>query len=97
MATQLKKTATIASPQNNTVPTIRSLVAALVREINDLLSRGRECMPKDGTEHPTAPFPVKHYTTADLPTASLWEGHIVYDSTTNQFKGSDGAAWNVLG
>jgi hypothetical protein len=46
----------------------------------------------------TAWFPVSvvpKYTTVGLPAHK--QGLIVYDTTTNQFKGSTGSAWNVLG
>lgn len=43
------------------------------------------------------PLKVPAYATGSLPTASSYTQCIVYDSTTNQFKGSDGTSWNVLG
>jgi hypothetical protein len=43
------------------------------------------------------PLGVPQYATGSLPTASSHKGRIVYDSTTNEFKGSDGTSWNVLG
>ena len=43
------------------------------------------------------PLMVPAYATGSLPTASSYTQCIVYDSTTNEFKGSDGTTWNVLG
>jgi hypothetical protein len=45
----------------------------------------------------TKPLGVPSYATGSLPTASSHTARIVFDSTTSQFKGSDGTSWNVLG
>ena len=36
---------------------------------------------------------LPHRTTGALPSAASFEGYVVYDSTTNEFKYSDGTAW----
>jgi len=58
--------------------------------------RTNASLPKDGTEGMTAPLLLKSYAVADLPTASLWEGALVYVSdetggATIAF--SDGTNW----
>ena len=45
-----------------------------------LAQRANACMPKDGSEGLTAPLRTQSYTVAMLPTASLYEGGMVYVS-----------------
>ena len=52
--------------------------------------------PKDGTEPFEAPLPLQSVVTASLPTASLWEGALIYDTTVNVPKFSDGTSWKSL-
>lgn len=42
------------------------------------------------------PVSLPQYATGSLPTASSFEGAIVYDSTTNQVKFSDGSTWTAM-
>lgn len=61
-----------------------------------LAQRANACMPKDGSEGLTAPLRTQSYTVATLPTASLYEGGMVYVS--NESGGailafSDGTNW----
>ena len=42
------------------------------------------------------PFRPGTYTTAGLPAATSFEGHIVYDSTTQTMKWSNGTAWATI-
>lgn len=53
-------------------------------------------LPKDGTEDMEAPLPLQEVATASLPSAALWEGGILYDTTINVPKFSDGSAWKSL-
>jgi len=39
---------------------------------------------------------IPSYATADLPSATANEGSIVYDTTTNTLKYSNGTAWQSL-
>jgi hypothetical protein len=43
-----------------------------------------------------APFRFAQFATADLPTAADYEGGVVYDTTENSLKFSDGSTWSVL-
>lgn len=53
---------------------------------------------KNTTTEVEAKLPLKlaSYATGSLPTASSFEGCIVYDSTTQQVKYSDGSTWTAL-
>lgn len=61
-----------------------------------IAQRANVGLPIDGTRAMTKPLPLKSYATADLPTASLWEGAIVYDSDDSAVKRSDGANWSSV-
>jgi hypothetical protein len=61
-----------------------------------LAERANASLPIDGSKGMTHPLPLKSYTVATLPTASLWEGAIVYVSNESGGKTiafSDGLAW----
>jgi len=45
----------------------------------------------------TTPIGVVGYATGSLPDPTTHQKFIVYDTTTDQFKGSNGTTWNVLG
>ena len=45
-----------------------------------LAMRANSAMPKDGTEGMNQPLRLVEYTVATLPTASLWEGSLIYVS-----------------
>lgn len=96
MATKLRKTPSLPIPGVDSLGTLRNLTKALYTELAALLSRGAEVLPKDGTEAMTAPLPLAQYTTAALPSAALYEGCLVYDTTTSTVKFSDGATWASL-
>lgn len=56
--------------------------------------------PKDGSEPATNPLLPREYTTATRPTASDWEGGMIYVSdgaAGSKFQGSDGTSWVSLG
>ena len=44
----------------------------------------------------TGPILLASYATVDLPDPTLWEGAIVYDTTTNRVNWSNGTAWGAL-
>lgn len=75
---------------------VTSLYSTLFNLFQRIAVRVNAVLPKDGTEAMTRPLPLKQYATADLPAASAWEGCLVYDSTTNQVKFSNGSAWGAL-
>lgn len=52
--------------------------------------------PKDGTEPFEAPMPLQSVVTGSLPPAANFEGNIIYDTTTNTLKYSNGSAWISL-
>lgn len=61
-----------------------------------LADRANAAVMKDGSDGMVRPLPLKSYAVADLPTASDWEGAIVYVSdetggATVAF--SDGTNW----
>lgn len=50
----------------------------------------------EGTVAATGPILLAAYTTGALPDPTDWEGAIVYDTTTNTVKFSNGIAWASL-
>jgi hypothetical protein len=61
-----------------------------------IAERANAGLPVDGSKEMTHPLPLMSYTVATLPTASLWEGAIIYVS--NEIGGktlafSDGTNW----
>lgn len=76
------------------------LAKILLAEFFDHGFRLNRVLPKDGTEAMTAPLVLAEYTVATLPTASDWEGGVIYvsDGAAGQkFRGSDGTSWVNLG
>jgi hypothetical protein len=72
----------------------------LVLYLTDLSTRADGSLPKDGTEAVTAPMTLATYTVATRPTASSYEGSIIYVSDGGAgavFQGSDGSSWVNLG
>lgn len=79
---------------------LHTLVQAIKRYAISLRQRVNLVLPKDGTEAMTAPIKLAEYTVATRPTASDWEGAIIYVSdgaAGAKFQGSDGASWVNLG
>ena len=72
---------------------LTTLYGTLFTMFQRVTTRLNGCLPLDGTEAMKGPLPLMSYATADLPDATLYEGAIVYDSTTNTVKFSDGATW----
>ena len=79
---------------------VTNYVTGLHRDLFNIFTRiatrANGVLPKDGTEAMTAPLPLKQYATADLPAAASYEGCIVYDSTTNTVKWSNGSVWATI-
>jgi hypothetical protein len=59
----------------------------------ELAVRANAAFPKDGTEGMTAPLRLMSYTTAGLPSAALYPGAMVFNSTTGIVSFSDGVNW----
>jgi len=57
--------------------------------------RANASLPKDGSDPMQEPLPLMSYTVTGAPTASLWEGSIIYvsDDTPPGFAYSDGTNW----
>lgn len=51
---------------------------------------------EDGYNESLMPLRLASYATGSLPTASSHEGSIVYDSTTQTIKWSDGTSWATI-
>jgi len=75
---------------------IQFLIRTLVQILVDHARRLNGALMKDGSEAMTRPLVLAQYATVDLPTAADWEGGIVYDSTANRVKFSDGASWTAM-
>ena len=61
-----------------------------------LAKRANAALPKDGTEGMVNPLPLESYTVATVPTASLWDGSLIYvsDETGGAVPAfSDGTNW----
>lgn len=64
-----------------------------------LAQRVNASLPSDGTGEMTAPLILPNYTVSTLPTASLWEGGLIYVSDETggaQPAVSDGSNWRRL-
>lgn len=66
------------------------------RHRREIAVRANAGFPKDGTEGMQAPLQLNSYAVASLPTASLWEGAMIFVSdetggATTAF--SDGTDW----
>lgn len=78
----------------------RQMVAQLGRYFGQVGHRLNGSLVKDGSEPMTGPLGLKEYTVATLPTASDYEGHLIYVSDGGAgavFRGSDGSSWVSLG
>ena len=75
---------------------INNLIKVLSQLLTEHARRLNLAVMKDGTETMTGPVKLAQYATGDLPAAADYEGSIVYDSTTNTVKFSNGAAWASL-
>lgn len=77
-------------PQRPLVPLVH---ANAVEHRRQLAVRVNASLPKDGSGAMTAPLPLQEVATADLPAAADHEGDVVYDTTTNTVKFSNGTSW----
>lgn len=92
----VNKTPALGTPGRTPEDSIKQLFRALFQEFSQHATRLNGVLPKDGTEVMNRPLPLASYATADLPDATLWEGSIVYDLTTQTVKWSNGTAWATI-
>jgi hypothetical protein len=74
------------------------LVQTLAQFWNSIAYRVNRVLPKDGSEKMTNPLPLRAYTTATRPDATLWAGAIIYvsDGAVNEkLQISNGTSWEV--
>ena len=79
---------------------LSALILAITNAFVRSSQRVNGVYPKDGTEPMDAPVKLKEFTVATRPTASAWEGGIIYVSDGGAgavFQGSNGTAWVNLG
>lgn len=85
----------------NITPDVRESLTqvnrALFQDGIEIAYRLNLAFPKDGTEPFESPLPLQSVATGSLPAAADYEGNIIYDSTTNTLKYSNGTAWVSLG
>lgn len=93
MAQRLGPTPRLPQTTPNTRESLDQLQRASYTNLTEILDRLGVVLPKDGTEPMEAPLPLFVTTTAELPDPTLWEGAIVFDTTTNRLVWSDGTAW----
>lgn len=96
MANKVIPVPSLPNVSKNDVAVLQQLVKAATRILIEHATRLNLAIPLDGTEAPTAPLPLWQVATADLPAAADWEGAILYDSTANRVKYSDGATWTAM-
>lgn len=75
---------------------IQNIILAVTRILIEHASRLNYAVTTDGMEVMTAPLGLAQYATVDLPDATAYEGHILYDSTTNTVKWSNGTVWATI-
>lgn len=84
------------------MPNIRQRPEAPLAHANEvehrrlIAQRANVGLPVDGTKPMLAPLVLKEYPTASLPTASIWDYGLAYDTTYGTLAYSDATAWNHL-
>ena len=76
------------------------LLRTLITLFGEYGYRINRVLPTDGSEPMTMPLVLREYTVATRPTASDWEGGVIYVSDGGAgavFQGSDGSSWVNLG
>ena len=96
MANPVQPVPSLPFPKTGTVAEQQAIGKVLQTELIDHARRLNLSLPTDGTEPMEAPLTLGIYATADLPDPTLYEGAIVYDTTTNQFLFSNGTAWRAI-
>ena len=93
MANKVPGTPSLPQIGNDALDSLRALHKALFQMLIVDFYRTNLCLPNDGTERMEAPLPLARYTTVLLPSAALYPGALVYDTTTSTVKFSNGAVW----
>lgn len=75
---------------------IQAVNRSLMHELTRAYARLNGVLPKDGGETMEAPVPLQRLPTVDLPSAATWPGGIVFDTTTQSLRVSDGSSWQDL-
>lgn len=96
MAHRIGPTPQLSQPRGNSAEDVRGLALQMFKDSVDLRARLRDMLPSDGSEGMSRPLPLARFATVDLPNAALWEGSIVYDSTTKTVKWSNGTVWATI-
>lgn len=95
MANKVNKTPAVAL-QGLVERVLLAFGSSVYREFADHALRLNECLTVDGAEPMEKPFPLASYTVATVPTASEWEGSVIYVSNETGGKTlafSDGTDW----
>lgn len=84
----------------NYIGNVQAWAVDFVQQVADALNKSalrlNLALMEDGSEAMTAPLPLAHYTVTTLPTASAWQGGIIYVSNGTANKRlavSDGTNW----
>lgn len=72
---------------------LQGLNIALFNWALSVVQRLNTAIIDDGSKPMSQPLVLAQFPTVSLPNPALWKGAIVYDSTTNTVKRSNGAAW----
>lgn len=96
MAHRIGRTPQINQPSSNRIEDIRGLARTIFIDSTDIRARLVDALPKDGSEAMEGPLRLASYTTVNLPSATGIAGALVYDSTTQEVKYSDGTNWIPL-
>lgn len=93
MAKRVKRAPNLPNITANVRDSVQQLNRALYNDTVEQNYRLNLAFPKDGTEPFEAPLPLQQVATASLPDPTLFEGTIIYDTTTNKFLYSNGTSW----
>jgi len=90
---KIQETPSFGQRATNWEDTHDGLIRTLYYMLTSAFHRLNNVLPEDGSEDMAAPLPLQEVATADLPSAALWEGGLVYDTTRNRVLYSDGSTW----
>lgn len=96
MAKRVKRTPSLPNVTADVRGSVSQLNRVLYQDGVEQNYRLNLAFPKDGTEPFEAPMPLQSVVTGSLPNPTLFEGNIIYDTTTNTLKYSNGVAWVSL-
>lgn len=96
MAKRVKRTPSLPNVTANVRDSLAQTSRVLYQDGVEQNYRLNLALPKDGTEPMEAPLSLQAVATGSLPSAALYEGAIIYDTTTNDVLFSDGTTWFAL-